>query len=90
MKWHSYVCVSPRRRQVISVAGHSVRAMRLSFVGEMGWELHVPAQSCDAVYRALTDAGRQFGLVDAGYRAIDSLSAEKGQCGILSVILEFS
>jgi len=52
--------------------------MRLSFVGELGWELHVPNQSSVPVYRAIHQAGSQHGLVNAGYRAIDSLSIEKG------------
>lgn len=58
-----------------------VRAMRLSFVGELGWELHAPGPSCLPVYQALMTAGAKHGLVNAGYRAIDSLSIEKGVCG---------
>ncbi|XP_072096585.1 sarcosine dehydrogenase, mitochondrial isoform X1 [Mobula birostris] len=64
--------------QVVKAAGHLVRAMRLSFVGEMGWELHVPRESCVPVHRAVMQAGAKFGIVNAGYRAIDSLSIEKG------------
>ncbi|KAM5328827.1 sarcosine dehydrogenase, mitochondrial isoform 2-T2 [Glossophaga mutica] len=64
--------------RLVNAAGHPVRAMRLSFVGELGWELHVPAPSCVPVYRAVMAAGAAHGLVDAGYRAIDSLSIEKG------------
>lgn len=60
----------PIRRQV--------RAMRLSFVGEMGWELHVPREHCLKVYRAVMEAGAKHGIANAGYRAIDSLSIEKG------------
>lgn len=56
-----------------------VRAIRLSFVGELGWELHVPRESCIPVYQALMAAGAKHGLVNAGYRAIDSLSIEKGE-----------
>lgn len=52
--------------------------MRLSFVGELGWELHVPRPSCVPVYQAVMAAGAKHGLVNAGYRAIDSLSIEKG------------
>ena len=44
----------------------------------MGWELHMPAVSCLPVYRALMRAGEPYGLVNAGYRAMDSLSLEKG------------
>ena len=55
--------------------------MRLSFVGELGWELHVPKPACVPVYRAVMAAGTKHGLVNAGYRAIDSLSIEKGVWG---------
>lgn len=64
--------------QLVRAAGHLVRAIRLSFVGELGWELHVPRASCLPVYRAVMAAGARHGLVNAGYRAIDSLSIEKG------------
>ncbi|XP_040078946.1 sarcosine dehydrogenase, mitochondrial [Ixodes scapularis] len=64
--------------KVIQFAGHKVRALRLTFVGELGWELHIPSSSCVPVYRALVEAGSKFGLINAGYRAIDSLSLEKG------------
>ncbi|CAN7990380.1 unnamed protein product, partial [Ixodes pacificus] len=64
--------------KVIQFAGHKVRALRLTFVGELGWELHIPSSSCVLVYRALVEAGSKFGLINAGYRAIDSLSLEKG------------
>lgn len=64
--------------KVITFAGHKVRALRLTFVGEMGWELHIPSVSCVPVYTAIAQVGKAFGLVNAGYRAIDSLSMEKG------------
>lgn len=64
--------------QLVRAAGHLVRAMRLSFVGELGWELHIPRPACVPVYRAVMAAGAKHGLVNAGYRAIDSLSIEKG------------
>ena len=44
----------------------------------MGWELHIPNESCVPVYQALLEAGKDKGLLNAGYRAIDSLSIEKG------------
>lgn len=56
--------------------------MRLSFVGEMGWELHVPKEHCVSVYRAVMEAGAKHGITNAGYRAIDSLSIEKGTCSV--------
>lgn len=55
-----------------------MRVLRLTFVGEMGWELHIPRDSCMSVYEALMEAGKKLGVANAGYRAIDSLSAEKG------------
>uniref|UniRef100_A0A3B4E3S7 Sarcosine dehydrogenase, mitochondrial n=1 Tax=Pygocentrus nattereri TaxID=42514 RepID=A0A3B4E3S7_PYGNA len=64
--------------KIVTAAGHKVRAMRLSFVGELGWELHIPKDSCLPVYRAVIDAGAKHGVRNAGYRAIDSLSIEKG------------
>lgn len=41
----------------IQVAGHNVLALRVSFVGEMGWELHIPNESCVPVYKAIMQAG---------------------------------
>jgi 4-methylaminobutanoate oxidase (formaldehyde-forming) len=62
----------------IHVAGAPVRALRITYVGELGWELHVPTESLVSVYEALVAAGRPLGLTDAGYRAIESLRLEKG------------
>jgi sarcosine dehydrogenase len=53
-------------------------ALRVSFVGELGWELHIPNDVSVAIYRDLMEAGKPHGLVNAAYRAIDSLSIEKG------------
>ncbi|BET00902.1 sarcosine dehydrogenase [Nesidiocoris tenuis] len=64
--------------RVIKFAGHQVRAMRTSFVGELGWELHIPYHACLPVYLALWEQGRKFGLRHAGYRALYSLCSEKG------------
>ncbi len=54
------------------------RAARVGYVGELGWELHVPTEYAAHVYERLTQAGAQHGLIDAGYRAIESLRLEKG------------
>ena len=62
----------------IRLAGAPVLAARITYVGELGWELHVPVEFAVTVYEALTEAGRPLGLVDAGYRAIESLRLEKG------------
>uniref|UniRef100_A0A8C7JAL2 Sarcosine dehydrogenase, mitochondrial n=1 Tax=Oncorhynchus kisutch TaxID=8019 RepID=A0A8C7JAL2_ONCKI len=64
--------------KVCNAVGHKVRAMRLSFVGELGWELHIPKDSCLPVYQAVMAAGAKHSIINAGYRAIDSLSIEKG------------
>lgn len=56
----------------------NVRVLRVSFVGELGYELHIPAESCNDVYNALMKAGYKDGLRNAGYRALYSLSSEKG------------
>jgi 4-methylaminobutanoate oxidase (formaldehyde-forming) len=62
----------------ISVAGVEVIALRVTYVGELGWELHVPIESAAKVYDRLMDAGRPLGIVNAGYRAIETLRLEKG------------
>ena len=62
----------------ISVGGILLRALRITYVGELGWELHVPVQEARQVYLALVDRGHEFGLRNAGYRAIESLRLEKG------------
>ena len=59
--------------------GHTfVRATRLTFVGELGWELLVPAEAAVHVYDTVVAAGSDHGLVHAGYHALDSLRMEKG------------
>jgi len=62
----------------VMIAGAPVRAMRVSFVGELGWELHVPSEYATSVYDALFDQSEEWGLRDAGYRSLDSLRLEKG------------
>jgi sarcosine dehydrogenase len=61
----------------VVIAGATVRALRITYVGELGWELHVPAEAAGAVYDRLMPAGSRHGIVNAGYRAIDSLRLEK-------------
>ncbi len=55
-----------------------VRALRVSYVGELGYELHHPLEYQLHIYDRLRSAGRAHGLVDFGYRALDSLRLEKG------------
>lgn len=62
----------------IGIAGCRVDALRVTYVGELGWELHLPVEFATTVYEALMAAGADHGLINAGYRAIDSLRLEKG------------
>ena len=65
-------------QQIIGIAGCPVRALRVTYVGELGWELHLPVEYATTVYDALMSAGAAHGLSNAGYRAIESLRLEKG------------
>jgi 4-methylaminobutanoate oxidase (formaldehyde-forming) len=62
----------------IRIAGARVRALRITYVGELGWELHTPTASALEVYRAVMAAGETHGIAPCGYRAIESLRLEKG------------
>jgi glycine cleavage system aminomethyltransferase T len=62
----------------LDIGWATVLALRLSFAGELGWELHVPAESLAMLYDQLVAAGARFGLRHAGYHALDGLRAEKG------------
>lgn len=64
--------------RMIGIAGCPVLALRITYVGELGWELHLPVEYAATVYGALKEAGAAFGLADAGYRAIETLRLEKG------------
>jgi 4-methylaminobutanoate oxidase (formaldehyde-forming) len=61
----------------IWVAAAPVRAARVTYVGELGWELYVPTEFAAGVYDALVEAGEGCGLRHAGYHAMDSLRIEK-------------
>ncbi len=54
-----------------------VRAMRVNFVGSLGWELHHPIEFQNHLYDALMDAGAEFGIGNVGLRAMDSMRLEK-------------
>lgn len=64
--------------RVIDVAFARPLAVRLSFVGELGWELYVPAPFATGVFDALWSEGRSLGLHLVGMHAVDSLRLEKG------------
>lgn len=65
--------------QSLIVSGAPVVALRVAFVGELGWEIYIPSEYAATVYDALKDAGSPQGMVDAGYRTIDSLRLEKAR-----------
>ena len=62
----------------ISLAGHKVLAFRMSYAGELGWELHVPRESALSVYDSLWAAGVALGIADYGSFAMNALRMEKG------------
>ncbi len=66
------------RMRDLAVGDVPVRALRVTFVGELGWELYCPTEYGAGLWRTLWKAGREHGLTAGGYRAIDSLRLEKG------------
>ncbi len=64
--------------RLLAIAGHEIRALRVTYVGELGWELHVPLAATGDVFDALMMAGRPHGIAPVGYRALESLRLEKG------------
>ena len=69
----------PRYRHREIEAGYGiVRAARLSYTGEAGFELYIPSEFAIGVYDALSDAGRDLGLMDIGTTALTSLRVERG------------
>ena len=65
------------RCQEFHVGMAPIRALRLSYVGELGYELHHPIEYQRYLYDLLMEAGAQFQIVDWGYRALDSMRLEK-------------
>ncbi|MDZ7875592.1 MAG: FAD-dependent oxidoreductase [Rhizobium sp.] len=61
----------------IGIAGATVRALRVTYVGELGWELHIPIAALGEVYDALMAAGKTHDIRPIGYRALESLRLEK-------------
>ncbi|MFT5657507.1 MAG: sarcosine dehydrogenase [Gammaproteobacteria bacterium] len=64
--------------KTIGIGGCPVNALRITYVGELGWELHLPVEYATQVYDTIIQAGQQHGIRNAGYRAIESLRLEKG------------
>ena len=64
--------------KIIELGGVNLRATRITYVGELGWELYVPADDALKVWLLILEAGNEFNLRPCGYRAIESLRLEKG------------
>lgn len=64
--------------QEITIAGHSVWAFRMSYAGELGWELHMPFEAMTDVYTALWAAGQAHSIADYGSFAMNVMRMEKG------------
>ena len=62
----------------VVIADVTCRALRMSYVGELGWELYVPVGQTEAVYSAVTEGGEPHGLRHAGFHAMNSLRLEAG------------
>src|SRR6202011_451059 len=62
----------------ISVAGQPLRALRVSYVGELGWELHAPMASLATLYDAIWEQGGRLGIANYGLYAVNSMRMEKG------------
>jgi dimethylglycine dehydrogenase len=66
------------RSQMITLAGVELLALRVSFTGDLGWELHCKTEDQPRLYQALLEAGKEFGAGPVGSRALMSLRVEKG------------
>jgi 4-methylaminobutanoate oxidase (formaldehyde-forming) len=64
--------------QIVNIQGAPVWAQRVSYAGELGWELYIQPADALTVFDALMEAGRKYGIRPAGYKALDSLRLEKG------------
>ena len=66
------------RSKMIDLAGIELLALRVSFTGDLGWELHCKAEDQMRLYETLLEAGKEFGAGPVGSRALMSLRVEKG------------
>ena len=67
--------------QEITAAGIPLRALRVNYVGELGWELHAAIKDMETLYDAVWEAGREFGIANFGLYAVNSLRIEKAYRG---------
>ena len=65
----------------IEIAGIAVTALRVSYVGELGWELHLPSIHLEKLYQAIWQAGLEHGICDFGSYALNAMRIEKGYHG---------
>jgi dimethylglycine dehydrogenase len=65
----------------IVLAGVPLRALRINYVGELGWELHTPMAQIETVYDAVWASGEEFGIADFGSYAVNGLRMEKAYAG---------
>ena len=68
--------------QEIDIAGVPCRALRVNYVGELGWELHAPMAQLETLYDAIWQAGADLGIADFGSYAVNSLRMEKAYRGL--------
>ncbi|SHJ21692.1 dimethylglycine dehydrogenase [Shimia gijangensis] len=66
------------RSKIVEIAGVKALALRVSFTGDLGWEIHCAAEDQKRLYKALLEAGKEFGAGPVGSRALMSLRVEKG------------
>jgi 4-methylaminobutanoate oxidase (formaldehyde-forming) len=64
--------------RLININGAKVYAQRVSYAGELGWELYIPYSRANMVWDVLVDVGEEFGMEVGGYKALDPLRLEKG------------
>lgn len=64
--------------QRLAIGDVPVLAVRVTYVGELGWEFYCPMEYGQALWDTLWNAGQEFGILAGGYRAIDTLRLEKG------------
>ena len=62
----------------LEIAGIECQALRMSYVGELGWEIYVPTINAISVFEEIMESGNNFGICLAGYHAMNSLRLESG------------
>ena len=65
----------------ISINGIPVRALRINYLGELGWELHHPMNQMEKLYKGLMDSGNKYNITNFGTYAVNSLRIEKAYKG---------